>query len=110
MISIGVHVWHNTGLVDLFRATYVKYYQYFPYHILYWELFMLAKNKGCKYFDMMGVDHRNPDQFKMSFHPQIVTWNHWAKPRTFIARTGRFFYEFYINKIVRNRSRAGLKK
>lgn len=110
LISIGVHAWHNSCLVDLFRATYVKYYQYFPYHILYWELFKIAKDSGCEYFDMMGVDPSRPDQFKMSFHPQIVTWNHWAKSRTITARAGSFLYEFYVSKIVRNWSRLGLKK
>lgn len=110
LICIGVHAWHNGYLVDLFRATYVKYYKYFPYHILYWELFNLAKSKGCKYFDMMGINHRQPDQFKTSFHPQIVTWKHWSKSRSFLTRTGKFFYEFYVNKIVRNLIRWRIKK
>lgn len=110
LISIGVHAWHEKYLVDLFRATYVRYYNYYPYHILYWDLFQRAKKKGCKYFDMMGVDNRKPDQFKMSFHPELITWNHWVKSRTIVARIGSFIYQVYVNKVVRNLARLGIEK
>ena len=110
LIAIGTYVWHRKYLVGLFRATYLDCYKYYPYNILYWNLTKIAKEKGIEYYDMMGVDPKMPDQFKMSFHPQLIKWNHWAKPRTFLARTGRFFYEFYINQIVRNMARLGLKK
>lgn len=110
LIAIGVHVWNKGYLVDLFRATYIKYYKYYPYYALYWELFNRAKKLGCKYFDMMGVDPNKPDQFKMSFHPKMVTWNHWMKSRTFVAKAGSTIYEFYVDKIIRNMARIGINK
>lgn len=109
LLAIGVHLRKKNYLYDLFRATFVRNYEYFPYHILYWELFKRAKMMGCECFDMMGVDPNNPDLFKLSFKPSMIEWNHWSKSRTFTAKISRSLYENYINKVKRNISRFGLK-
>ncbi len=105
LIAIGVQARHQTKMIDLFRATYRDCYNYFPYYLMYWHLFELAREKGVRHFNMMGVDPQNPDQFKMSFHPQLVHWNHWVKSRTLRGRAGSMLYEFFVEKIVRNRTR-----
>ena len=110
LICIGVHAYNGEYLVDLFRATYVKYYKYFPYHILYWKLFQIAIKKGVRYFDMMGIDPAKPDQFKMSFHPRLIKWKHWSKSQSFFTQASKSFYEFYLNKIVRNLRWLGIRK